>query len=319
MAVTTENMIYQVAKLYYIENMTQSDIASRLQLSRPKVSRLLAKAREQSIVQIYLKDPLNDDASQLEEELKAVFGLKHVLVVTSPTTDEHLNLQHIARPAAAFFANLLADGDTVGLAWGYTLLEIARNLPTVNLPESQIVQITGNLDNADLTNFAHDIVKQFSLKLNAKAAYTLPCPVIVENKIIVDLLKHDAKISEMLALAASAKKFLINIGVTDQNNCMFRTGYLKEEHLDHLKQAGAVGSVCSHFVDIQGNIVDPDLDERTFTIDGEALKKADVSATYICFENKIPALVGAMRNRWINTLVIDSNTAIKLLEQYGNT
>ena len=50
-------MLLQVARLYYERDMTQQEIAGRLNITRQKVSRLLLAARADGIVQITINDP----------------------------------------------------------------------------------------------------------------------------------------------------------------------------------------------------------------------------------------------------------------------
>ena len=50
-------LINTVLTLYYVEGLTQSEIAQRLGLSTPKVNRLLVQAREQGYVNITIRTP----------------------------------------------------------------------------------------------------------------------------------------------------------------------------------------------------------------------------------------------------------------------
>lgn len=50
MAEDNTQLLHDMAKLYYMDDMTQAKIAARFGLSRPTVSRLLAEAREKGIV-----------------------------------------------------------------------------------------------------------------------------------------------------------------------------------------------------------------------------------------------------------------------------
>lgn len=43
-----QQLLIDVAEMYYLEDKTQSEIARSLYLSRPKVSRLLKKARKKN-------------------------------------------------------------------------------------------------------------------------------------------------------------------------------------------------------------------------------------------------------------------------------
>ena len=73
-------LMYEVAKMYYMENRTQAEISEQFSLSRPKISRLLAKAREEGVVQISLAKPQSDSTQVLEERLKKLLGLKNVQI-----------------------------------------------------------------------------------------------------------------------------------------------------------------------------------------------------------------------------------------------
>lgn len=49
-------LLIRVAKLYYFEGWTQSEIAKKVNKSRPIISKLLKQAKESNIVEIYIKD-----------------------------------------------------------------------------------------------------------------------------------------------------------------------------------------------------------------------------------------------------------------------
>ena len=50
-------LIYRVAKLYYIDEFKQEKIARRLNISKYKVSRVLKKAKKKGIVRIEIIRP----------------------------------------------------------------------------------------------------------------------------------------------------------------------------------------------------------------------------------------------------------------------
>ena len=57
MAQENKRLLMQVAKLYYMQQLTQAEIGRKLQTSRSTVSRLLQEAREQGIVKITIEYP----------------------------------------------------------------------------------------------------------------------------------------------------------------------------------------------------------------------------------------------------------------------
>jgi len=308
-----EQILYKVAQMYYLDNDTQADISAKLGLSRPKISRLLARAREEGVVQISLSRTPSSSAEMLQTRIKERLGLQNVLVVPSVSADEGENLRAVAGASAAFFQQFIKDGDKIGVSWGYTLMEIAKALPIASFPRCTIVQIAGNLDNADSTNFANDIIRQFGERMCIDHKTTLPCPILVENSIIVDLLLHDSKISSIIDQINAVDVAFMNVGMLSENNCLCRTGFVTPEDLLKLQNKHSVGCICSRFIDIDGRIVDDSYNNRTISIALSVLNKVRVSCACIASERKVPALLGAIRGGLVNTIALDSDTAEQLL------
>src|SRR5271157_452493 len=74
--------LVEVAHFYYEENLSQQEIADRLNVSRSLIALYIKKARDQGIVRIEIVDPKNNLESvsaQSQEKL----SLHHVSVVPS--------------------------------------------------------------------------------------------------------------------------------------------------------------------------------------------------------------------------------------------
>ncbi len=68
--------IVLVATLYYKNKLSQQEIAKKLSISRPWVSKLLSRAEDLGIVKIEINSPVTGN-SQLEEALKEKYGLSY--------------------------------------------------------------------------------------------------------------------------------------------------------------------------------------------------------------------------------------------------
>ena len=79
--------LVEISRLYYERNLTQAEIATRMNVSRPAVSKLLSEARLRGIVRIDIKSPLMSDEGLLKK-LCSVYSLKGGLVVPSGSADE---------------------------------------------------------------------------------------------------------------------------------------------------------------------------------------------------------------------------------------
>lgn len=104
----------QVSRLYYLDQLSQTQIAKQLQLSRPTISRLLQMAQAEGIVQIQINDPFTNRVD-LEEDLKSKFHLKDCRIVDQTALDESQILEQLGQAGATYLQSILKDGDILGL------------------------------------------------------------------------------------------------------------------------------------------------------------------------------------------------------------
>ena len=70
-------LLVQVSELYYLQEMNQVEIAKLLGVSRPTVSRLLAEAKREGVVEIKVKNMVSIN-SELSKQLRERLGLKNI-------------------------------------------------------------------------------------------------------------------------------------------------------------------------------------------------------------------------------------------------
>ena len=103
------------ARLYYESNLTQAQIAQRLNVSRPSVSKMLARARELGIVHIEIRAG-DEGKADLLQRLQAKYALAGGCVLTEEQ-DELTQAMHY------LMAETTAD-KSLALGWGYALCEV---------------------------------------------------------------------------------------------------------------------------------------------------------------------------------------------------
>ncbi|HYF77084.1 MAG TPA: sugar-binding domain-containing protein, partial [Symbiobacteriaceae bacterium] len=115
-----EHMTYRVAYLRYIEDLSQKEIAARVGLSTPTVSRLLRLAQTQGLVQITIRDPYAH-YFEMEKHLCEQFPLREAIITrTPPDTPPHVARTAVARDGADYLRRIVRDGDVIGVGWGHT-------------------------------------------------------------------------------------------------------------------------------------------------------------------------------------------------------
>src|SRR5688572_22504861 len=109
-----------VARRYYLDGATKSDIAAELGLSRFKVARLLDQARATGVVRIELDSPGQIDLD-LSVRVSTAYGLRHCVVMDCPEDDDQLLRRSLGRAAGDLLTEIVEPGDVVGLAWARSL------------------------------------------------------------------------------------------------------------------------------------------------------------------------------------------------------
>ncbi|MEX2410627.1 MAG: sugar-binding domain-containing protein, partial [Candidatus Paceibacterota bacterium] len=105
-----KRLLTKVSSMYYDLEYNQQQIADRLHLSRPKVSRLLKQACEVGIVQISVVSP-TENFIELENSLEDKFGLKEVLIVEAdPQVSGKVLKKKIGTAAANYLHRTISIG-----------------------------------------------------------------------------------------------------------------------------------------------------------------------------------------------------------------
>lgn len=169
-------MVYRIARYYYVENLSQNEIAQIEHISRSKVSRLLEKARSSGMVSVEIKMPATPLASMLEKRLREELGLECVIVApasvseSSDETEETL-IQDVASVAAMHFPDLLKGCKIVGLGWGRTVYSVPGYMSFQQSSEKLFVPMVSNcsIRNRFLQNST--IVSRYGERFGAETYY----------------------------------------------------------------------------------------------------------------------------------------------------
>jgi len=106
----------RIANMYYLDNITQEQIAKHIGISRIKVGRLLRKAREEGIVEISVR-PHPGFNYKLEQQLIQRFSLKQALIAIDHP-DPNDQRAAVARLLADYLTDNLRDGMVVAVGMG---------------------------------------------------------------------------------------------------------------------------------------------------------------------------------------------------------
>lgn len=305
------NKIVEAARLYYQLDYSQQDIAKKLDVSRPTVSRLLKQAKEKGIVEININDPI-EDGEQLSEQVKRHFDLKEVIIANVPIYDGITMKKHLGEVAASYLHEIIKDHDIIATSWGTTIFEVAKSLKPKHVNDTKIVQLNGGVSHSDTKTYATEIIHLIGEALNTQT-FLLPLPAIVDHIVVKNAIEADRHIRKVLDMGKQANIAIFSVGIPVIDSVLLQAEYLSEKD-QQLIQSKAAGEICSRFFDANGNICIEGLNNRTIGIELKELAQKEKSILVAGGAQKLDAIHGALIGKYANVLVTDQYTAKMLIE-----
>jgi DNA-binding transcriptional regulator LsrR (DeoR family) len=325
--------IVRAAWLYHVAGHSQERTAALLGLSRVKVNRLLAEAKESGIVKISIQHGFTRMA-QVEEDIARRYNLsfcratpplasgsesdrKSVLSSSELSEESPTARRAVGIVAAELLCERLHadEGSVIGVGWGRTMAQIPDYLFDISKSRAKFVSIMGSLTRTSAANLL-EVVSQFAERTGGEG-YFLPAPFIANTIADRDIFMSQRIFKETLALAERADFYMVSMGQCDEYSPLFKHRLLSGIELRDLKRAGAVCHCMGKFFDSNGQLVSNDVNRRTLAVDIERLYDREV--ILLCAgREKLHAVRGLLKAGFVNGLIIDGETALLLNEGWGD-
>lgn len=306
-------LMVRVARLYHQAGLSQAQIAARLDLSQPTVSRLLARAQAGGIVRVSVSVPPGA-WPELEEALQARYGLKEAIVVDSTAEEGDGLLRDLGAAAAHYVETTLKRGEVIGISsWSATLLAMVNAMrPLARPTEATVLQILGGVGSPVAEQHATHLTQRLARLVDGEARL-LPVPGVVGSAQARRILLGDPFVAEATALFERVTLALVGVGALEPSRLLASSGNVfSAAELARLDARGAVGDICLRFFD-EGGAPVTDLDDRVIGMGLAQLRRVRRAVAIAGGARKRAAIRAALRGRWINVLVTDRQTAQHLL------
>jgi len=306
----SQNLMIKVADFYYIQNLTQQEIANRLKISRVKISRILTNAKKRGIIKVNINYPISN-CVQIERKFEKLFGLKEALIIFSKNRTKEVLFNEVTRTTAQYLLEKIQDEDILGISWGRTLRQMVDYIDS-SKKKIEIVQMLGNVGSNDVS--ADEIVRKLSAIFNGKHLI-LPAPAIVDNEKIKKTIMSDTTIAQIFEKMKQITVAIVGIGDLSKESAFMTSGYLKESDMDFLRKSSSIGDICGRFFDKNGSVSDTCFNRRVIGIDLEQLKKIPYLIGVVSGTQKAMAILGALRSGVLDVLITDRITALETLSK----
>ena len=311
MAITDDvRIIIKVCQLYYEEGLSQKEISAQLGISRPQISRLLAAARNTNIVEININNPFAEE-TKLENELIKKYKIRDALVVnTNSVSDREERFEVFGQQTSNQLYAYLRDSDKIGVMSGKTISSLLNSVKTMERHGLTFIPLVGGIGAINSEWHANVLAQKLAEKVGGKS-YMLNAPVMVKTNQVRDLLMNEPEIVSVLEIGKQCDVAIVGIGQIETNSTNVKAGALSVEDINELKEANAVASVCTSYLNHKGEIIETSFSNRSIGLTLKDLKKSKIIACAIG-NSKIEAIKAALLSGYISVFMTDIETAKQL-------
>lgn len=294
-------LLHTVAKLHYVSDLSQVQIAKKLGLSTATISRLLQKARAEGVVRIEVRDLANPD--ELGAEMAAALGLEQVVAIDAQAENM---LTALAPPLARMLVSAgLGRESVLMLGWGRTIWAILdAGFPP--LPGIAVVPSTGGMQQSAHHFHSNEIARR-AAEVTGGVPHFIHAPYLPSPGAF-ETLRADPSVADSIALWDRIDAAVVGIGVP-HGMASPETGVDPREPA----LAGAAGDVVRHYFDERGEILNWRGEGQMIGVTCEQLRAAPFSVGLAVGDAKVRSIIGAARSGMVKRLITDISTAEAVL------
>ncbi len=311
-------LLYSIARSYYVDKLSQSQIAEMENISRSQISRLLDRAEKLGIVTISVSMPEDPDLSEMAESVTKLLGLREVVVapLEEGADDSASIAEAIAVAAAQYLPRALKGSKTVGLGWGKTMYNMSLRLSYRNLGDERVyVPLVGMSGTSNPYLQINTIVDRVAERHRARS-YFVSVPALREFSSPFNEIEEQ-RMATLEQYWSHLDAAVIGLGASPQTGGLF-VDEISERCAAEIAASGSVGDILSYFFRMDGRIYDFGHAYRQAAFDVRRLHRVRKVICLAGGPDKVEGILAAARLGYINTLVTDSVTAKIFYDKFRN-
>lgn len=312
-----QDVLVKAARLYYLQEKSQGEVAKELGLSRSSVSRILTAAREQGVVEVRIHDPAAlARVPELEEALVSAFGVRSAVVVPRRRGESPVDV--VAQATARMFEDRVAGLRSIGLSWGNTVDRFVEHVELEPISRGlTICPLVGGLP-SDAGPAGNTSLEVLAGKCGA-TSYRFESPAVVESRQTWAAMNHESTILRAIERAAEVEAAFVGIGSYGLHNSrrVVLAMQLSEAEAAQLVGQAPVGDICGRYYDLHGRPIGLPTSERVIGITLEQLSRVPEVIGLAGGVEKAPGVVGALRTGALRGVVVDEDLARAVLNLAG--
>lgn len=295
---------------YFKEGQTQEAIAQHLKITRKRVNQILGDARQSGFVQITITGSTGP-CHELEAALLANFALRQAIVVPSPMAGGDAR-PLVGAAAGHYVSEHLPPSGALGISWGGTINAAAQNLARRKGLDNRVVLLCGGLAQSTLVN-PYDNAAMMARALDA-TCYYVTAPMFAESRSLRDALIASEPIKSVLAMVPTLDLALLSAIDLSKQSKPLEYGVISRATWQSLRDAGAVGDICGHYLDAEGRTIDHPLTSLVVNPKLDDLRRVPELVLAAGGRQKVAIIRAAIRARLCHVLITDEDAAKELVQ-----
>lgn len=298
---------------YYINEMTQAEIAKLMGVTRLRVNQSIQRARASGMVRIEIDSP-SLPRLDLQSQLQDRFGLNLALV--APAHPEHYDYHSAVGAAlASHLSDRLRSGEweRVGVSWGMTLQCAIERMMPQSLPDLEVISMLGGTSHGESFN-TFGIASGLAERLSARYSL-LAAPIFLSPQVDKDVFLSQQIFAEHFDKLRRLDAAIMTASNISEHSYLIRTGLPADINPARLIRDGAIGDTVGRFLDAQGNVIQTELAACTVGIDLEDLRRVPERILAAAGHHKVQVIRAILKAKLANVLVTDDVTARLILEE----
>ncbi len=307
-------LMIKVCDLYYNQNISQQQISALLKISRPTISRLLTAAKESGIVKITVSDLDSVKHWELESSLENLYGLREVVIVDDAPSEEELK-ERLGRIGGRLLSRAVRDDSVVGVSMGTTLRQVVSFVEDPVAENVTFVPLIGGMGQLRMDLHSNSLAEELARKFDGKFI-PLHAPARVSSALVRAELMKEESLASALSMGTRLDVAIVGIGYPSEKSAIKATGYYKENEIDSLIERGVAGEICMQFFNENGDTSPYINDNNVIGLELKKLRKVPFSIGIAGGIEKLSAIQGAIRGKYINALITDFECANALKNSF---
>jgi len=308
-----DRLLRKIAELYYIHDLTQLDIAAKLNFSKVKINRLLKEAKNKKIIDFSIKSNFQDKRiSELENYLEEKYNLREAIIyydsdMKDPSDD--IIFKEVGLAGADYIERVVKDNINIAVTWGQTLFHVINNINLEkNYPNIKVFSTLGGVSltrseyqNNNLTNMLANVL--------GCSGYPVYLPLILNESLNKDLVEKETNIYELLGSTSKIDYLISGVGLMSEESRLYTYTRFDIDFIQRLKDKGIIGEICWNFFNSKGEFVKTGLEKSFVNLPVDELRKMQNKVAIAFGKDKLEVIRAFLKTGIADVFITDSITA----------